>query len=1064
MEEPLPSIFIIDSNKTNDTALGINNNGELVFPYGKEDSDYNIEGNPSSGYIFNGATSVFWCRLRDLLQSEIRNTFNTVVSADCFRATSLINQFDKFQDCYPEEIWRLDIERKYIRTFTGESVDNSKPKHDVQYLRDMMQGKKKYQRRQWVRDQEVYFGTMNLMNTVVGDDNRITFRCFTPTGSIAVRPDYTLRITPFCDMYLSVMFGNGGTQQVRAKGGQEYTILCPLTTMDDTQVTIYCANRIAALNDLSACYIAANNFSMATKLRKLVIGNTNPRYVNSRLVSLTLGNNALLEELDIRNCGNLTGSLNLAQCSNLLKLYAEGTKLTGVIFATNGKINTAHLPSTINTLEMRNLYDLTDFDVNLDKLEVLTLEGGNLDNYELIKGTVDTLQRLYLYNIDWTIADTGILNQLSSLFFSLITGKVYIDGIVRIKELDTYSELWSDLEINYDPRNVVTQYKVDFYDYDGTLLFTEYVDIGSNGYDPVAAGEIAKPERPSDAQYIYEFDGWDDNLQSIIGNKSVHAKYSTTTRTYTVKWYAYAGNLLQEKVCNYGDDVVYEGEQPTRTDLEASFRYALFNGWNKCTSNIKEDTDVYAIWEMGELPPVGKAPIDMTPAEIYGVATAGRVASYFENKDPIKVTMGSDFNYENVESYVFAEEVELDGKTAITTGIKPMQEDRSWTIAIDYEYYDYANSMNCPLVSCYDLDGTDGFEIYYNGGVNLKWSTQSTKIGYQNYRNMVVIRHRKGDQNIYAYIFENSQDANYTTDVTTAIITRTNKITVTDAEIILGARKDYYYGSYGEYTSGMVHWGKIWYEDLGASNCLELASWCHETMTYEYIQPTANNRTGGYRLSSGNGYCAASFIQKSLLSKLMQMNTANTNVGGYPATRMRTFLNNKVYNGFSRIWKQIIKQVQIKSSAGNKSYEIVTSDDYVYLSSYSEYSGSTAEPYVNEVTNIAYIKWFTSDRSRIAFRGIEIPDDATYFVQTKELDPLVQTPSQVKEGDVWIQTNNSNIGFILHKGKWVQAQWYWDRSPYVGNTTYFWNVGTYGYNNGNYYAYYFYGVRAGFSI
>ena len=67
------------------------------------------------------------------------------------------------------------------------------------------------------------------MNTVVGDNNRITFRCYTPTGNVAVPPNYTLRIIPFQDMYVSVMFGNGGTQQVRAKAGQEYTIECPLS-------------------------------------------------------------------------------------------------------------------------------------------------------------------------------------------------------------------------------------------------------------------------------------------------------------------------------------------------------------------------------------------------------------------------------------------------------------------------------------------------------------------------------------------------------------------------------------------------------------------------------------------------------------------------------------------------------------------------------------------------------------------------------------------------------------------------------------------------------------------
>jgi len=88
----------------NDTALGIDNNGELIFPYGKEDKDYRMGNDPASGYVFNGAGSVFWRRLRDLCTSEISNVFH-MATEQFFSAENLIQQFDEFQECFPEALW-----------------------------------------------------------------------------------------------------------------------------------------------------------------------------------------------------------------------------------------------------------------------------------------------------------------------------------------------------------------------------------------------------------------------------------------------------------------------------------------------------------------------------------------------------------------------------------------------------------------------------------------------------------------------------------------------------------------------------------------------------------------------------------------------------------------------------------------------------------------------------------------------------------------------------------------------------------------------------------------------
>ena len=81
-----------------------------------------------------------------LICSEIADIFDRVNEQSCFDAASLITQFDNFQNCYPEEMWRLDIQRKYIRTFTGRSYDNSKladndgnTKQNTRFLKEMMQ-------------------------------------------------------------------------------------------------------------------------------------------------------------------------------------------------------------------------------------------------------------------------------------------------------------------------------------------------------------------------------------------------------------------------------------------------------------------------------------------------------------------------------------------------------------------------------------------------------------------------------------------------------------------------------------------------------------------------------------------------------------------------------------------------------------------------------------------------------------------------------------------------------------------------------------------------------------
>ena len=1028
----------------NDTSLGINNSGEMTQPYGREDIDYRTDGDPASGYVFNAAESTFFRRIRKLMYSQLAAMYLSRETANAWSATGLINEFDNWQNQFCEELWRLDTERKYYRTYYGGTK---------RFLETMMNGRKRYHRRQWERDQEAYMGTKYVSANVKRD--QIMFRCNTPIGAV-VTPNYDLSIVPYTDMYLSVLYGNSlAPIQIRAKAGQTYTIETPdgFTTMDDTAILIYCASRIQALNDLSGCYIHDNDFSKASKLQTLTIGNNTTGYSNTFMTELNIGNNPLLQELNIRNCPNLVGSVNLTNCGNLERLYAEGTAITSVTFAPNGKIVSAYLPGTINTLSMKNLKYLTDLQVTYDNLESLTEEDSIVDEKAIVEDAIDTLQTLRLTGIDWTMPDTDLLDDILAMNSSLLAGKVHIGGSVGQQDLANYQSAWPDLAITYD--NLITQYKITYVnaDADNTVLCELYVDRGEVPVDPYATGIIPKPTLPSDAQYEYEFSGWENLTDQALASRTVVAQYTKTVRTYTVTWYERAGLALTSVTAEYGSEVVYPGATPTNESEEAQYVYNVFAGWNKSTGFITGDTDVYAIWARAELPTTDTDLKDMTPAQIFAVTKSGRTANYFVLKDYFDMNLGHDFDFENVESEVLAENLYLDGSTAIDKQITLFGEnDRSFTMAIDYQFSE--TTTNGTLVSCFEEEGAEGFRLRYNSSPDIQWGDKSAKFGSGVYRDMVVIRHRKGEDKLYVYASNGTDSgSNFSTATVRTELIR-SRSTNTPSILTFGAVRFIEDGGYDDYGRGHIHWCKIWYEDLGETNAQQLAAWHHEPLRMEYYG------TGLYRITGGGSQKAnASFICNHLLAgRGHQMNTSNTNAGGWEESLMRTKLMPRLRQAMPTVWQSMMKQVRIGASAGSQSTEIILSDDYVYLPCTTEMNNNTSNPYVNEGS---YISWYTSNALRVKFRGYKIPDGASYY--STNTDPTTNSANTVKFGDVWIHTGNDSIGHTYvdadylaqygvtpsetasDGGGWIKAASWWLRSPSAAGSTNFWSVTSYGY-------------------
>lgn len=974
----------MDSNRL--TNLGIDNTGKLVLTYGQEDTDYYVDGDSTSGYIYRAAESTFFCRVRDLFPTELQAMFVDRESANAWSATSLINQWDEAQSQFPEELWLLDIQRKYLRTYQGISIDNSiVPSSGAvaeRFLKTMLNGRKKYQRRMFERNQELYMATKYFGNTATQD--QIMMRFNKPEGK---ETNYTLYLTPYSNMYIGVKFGNFTATNFRAKAGQEYTIPYSLDTADIT--LIYGASFIQEIGDLSKCYVGDNDFSKASRLQKLSIGSSEEGYSNTFMSTIGLGSNKLLEYLDIRNITGLNSVIDVSQCNNLTELHAGGTNATGVIFANGGKLQKAYLPDVIS-MTLKNLNNLEVFDVEAyKKLQTLIIENTPfVDSYSIVTNAPN-LRTLRLIGLDWGadegVTDTSILDRLIKLSgvdssgyttdTSVLSG-LFHSPIVKEKLLAEYNAAWSGLEITYD--TLVTQFTATFINDDGTVLDVQYVDKGSTPVDPLTRADdpIDTPTKESSVAEDFTFNGWDTKLTALFANVTITATYAASPRKYTIK-YMSKNTVLQETVAEYGTSILYEGDTPTYTAEEAAYKYYLFTGWDK-SGLVDGDKIVNAVYDSCEYASGyfdDKELAGLRPVEIYAMVAleTGRtlsVSDYLTDGDEMSITLGHDYDYDDVESHEFiSEKTVFDGSKHIDTGIKLFEEDRDFVIAIDFAMAE-GNKTNAVLAECFQANGSNGFKLWYNGGTKLTYGTSSSDVAGIKNREMLVIRHLKGDNNLYLYT------ANLGGNNIASITLERAKTTTADSTFVLGCSQPEE-GYYEDFALGTIHWCKLWWADLGESACLQLAAWTHEEVTLEVC-----GFKRYYLSANPSKRCSFSLLATHLLDRERSLHSLDSNSGGWAKTTLNTFLNTRLHNALPLEWKALIKQVQISSSVGDKSTEISTSDCYITIPAVIEVDPSMmTDPYPYEGSSISYMT--TNDSRKRAFDG---GDYATYWTRSPNVN------------------------------------------------------------------------------
>lgn len=964
----------------NDTALGIDNAGKLEIPYGVEEEDTDAAGVP----YFRAHDSLVFVRIAKYFTEELENVwYNTENNSigKVFDATGFINEFDTWQNEFPEELWRLDYERKYKRTYvggTGTEWDNALPqsnKSDIvstRFLTEMMNGRKKYQRRCFERNQEIYMSSKFKGEVNLGDT--ITLRgTGKPTGKV-ITPNFTLNLVPFSKMYVNLY---SATDKIYYHKKCEAGVPCepipyPETTLDF--IYIRGASQIQSLGDLSPMYLQTAELTSGAKLKEITLGNATTGYSNDSLKTLQIGaGNKLLEELNIRNLSNLDSTtLPVSNIPSLKRVYAQGSNISEAVFANNGLLEEAYLPATITRLELRNLHYLNTISLeaydNLLHLVVMNCsEAMNNRLLDIIKQSTD-LKTLRATDINWTLEDTSLLNRLYNLIETPDAPEVMLTGYVFVKtlrqsELEKYNAVWSDLIVECE--EYIETFPVTFVNYDGTVLDVQYVDKGSDAVDPVTSGRIPTPTKPSSVSTNFTFAGWDVGFTDIYNSRTITATYSESVRMYTIQ-YVVEGVVKQTSVGEYGTTVPYTGEIPVRAD--GTHMFFLFDHWDK-SGVVDGDKTINAVFDSCTYSDnyfEGRDISELRPVEIKMLMGMNMEQKYVESMDAISFNMGHDFDYEDVTSKeIISSTMTFNGTNYYDTGIAIMDIDRDFVLAIDYEFGS-GNATDATLMHCFSEGTSDGFKLQYNATsstAQIKWRNESSyQCANGTNREMLVIRHKAGEKDLYVYASNLAGD-----DVATTTLSATVRIPITSSTLVFGGAK-FSNSSFKNYCIGSVHWAKVWYADLGDGVCKELAEYIHEPIHAEMCGFERNFLSSDLSQTS-----SMSFLTSHIINRKMVMNNSSSNTGGWAAASLNIWLNNRFYKGLPLGIKQLIKQVQIKSSIGDKSTTIMESDCYIYIPAIRDLDDSkTGEPYGSETYST--IDYMVDDLIRYDSSGITASD------------------------------------------------------------------------------------------
>jgi hypothetical protein len=566
-----------------DTAIGINNEGDLVFEYDIEDTD-----KVNNENVFTGQDSALWHNVRDAFPSRRFKMYDELRRREDipFSFEYISKKMNDHQTTWPEAIWNEDAKVKYLDVYLTDGEE---------YF-EMCQGNKSSQRLAWLYNAFKYRDS----KYACGDSEKYSafFRAYAPGD---------MTVTPYQHLWPRVDYTDSYPVSQRSKRNVENVLECPLDTASDSEIWLRSADRMSSFGDLSQYKADTVKFASATKLQELILGSSAEGYENHKLSAVELGNNRLISYLNVENCVNLVNPIDLSQCYNLETVKAKGSALNSISFPVGGHLTTLDLPGTFANFTIRNQHNIEYFDMasyeNINTLWIDDTPGLPIE--EMLLNT-PKLDRVRIVNTTWSVSSE---ENLRTIFEKLkkcdgldangnnaANGKAVMTGYVEIDAisdefLEELNDFFKELVVIVDGKS---KFFIRYLNQDNSLLHKYAASIGDNVIDPVALGIIGTPTMAPTEDTKYEYRAWSNLPTNIQGPQNLIAMYNTY---YRVQFIDGDNKVRNTQWVLKGDAAIDPSENglmpiPTKTS-DVQFNY-VYSNWAEDFSVINGPLDVHA--------------------------------------------------------------------------------------------------------------------------------------------------------------------------------------------------------------------------------------------------------------------------------------------------------------------------------------------------------------------------------------------------------------------------------------------------------------------------------------